>query len=222
MERSEFPHLNDSQFESVRKMGGMFGRDVLRGLASVTPAEQVERVHAFDTYERELIAHVQGNLQASVAEPKPVQPKPLRLAVPAFEGEKGENLQFWIREVEIAMRAGLISDQELRVVQPKRSCQELCVHAGDDVSWMLCILGTVQGKRELYEYVQEMHTLASSLVGNPLPEDVKTTVFMDGLKVGPARTQLFRVYASTMEEAIKIALQEEYSHKQAAYGLELC
>uniref|UniRef100_H3GQK7 Uncharacterized protein n=1 Tax=Phytophthora ramorum TaxID=164328 RepID=H3GQK7_PHYRM len=115
MERSEFPHLNDSQFEPVRKMGGIFGRDVFRGLASVMPAEQVERVNAFDTYERELIAHVQGNLQASVAEPKPVQPKRLRLAVPAFEGKEGENLHFWIREVEIAMRAGLISDQGLRV-----------------------------------------------------------------------------------------------------------
>ncbi|POM64797.1 Gag protein [Phytophthora palmivora] len=34
------------------------------------------------------------------------------------------------------------------------------------------------------------------------------TVFMDGLKVDPSRTQLFR-------EAIQIALQEEYSHRQA-------
>ncbi|KAI9992342.1 hypothetical protein PInf_017739 [Phytophthora infestans] len=50
---------------------------------------------------------------------------------------------------------------------------------------------------------------------NPLPEDVKTTVFMDGLKVGPARTQLFWVQATTLEEAIQIALQEDYSHKQA-------
>ncbi|KAG2920878.1 hypothetical protein PC116_g7243 [Phytophthora cactorum] len=38
---------------------------------------------------------------------------------------------------------------------------------------------------------------------------------MDGLRVGPARTQLFRMQASTMEEAIQTALQEEYSHKQA-------
>ncbi|GMF41754.1 unnamed protein product [Phytophthora fragariaefolia] len=37
---------------------------------------------------------------------------------------------------------------------------------------------------------------------------------MDGLRVGPARTQLCRVYANTMEEAIQIALQEEYSHRQ--------
>uniref|UniRef100_H3GZY1 CCHC-type domain-containing protein n=1 Tax=Phytophthora ramorum TaxID=164328 RepID=H3GZY1_PHYRM len=78
---TRFPRESQStptRFESVRKMGGIFGRDVLRGLASVTPAEQVERVNAFDTYERELIAHVQGNLQASVAEPKPLW-EPLRL-----------------------------------------------------------------------------------------------------------------------------------------------
>ncbi|KAG2866391.1 hypothetical protein PC114_g27945 [Phytophthora cactorum] len=38
---------------------------------------------------------------------------------------------------------------------------------------------------------------------------------MDGFWVGPARTQLFRVQASTLEEAIQVALQEEYSHRQA-------
>ncbi|POM69780.1 Pol protein [Phytophthora palmivora] len=54
-----------------------------------------------------------------------------------------------------------------------------------------------------------MRVLAASLVGNPLPEHIKVTVFMDGLKVGPSRTQLFRVHANTMEEAIQIALQGE-------------
>ncbi|POM63376.1 Hypothetical protein PHPALM_21237 [Phytophthora palmivora] len=38
---------------------------------------------------------------------------------------------------------------------------------------------------------------------------------MDGLKVGPSHTQLFRVHANTMEEAIQIAPQEEYSLRQA-------
>ncbi|KAG3004693.1 hypothetical protein PC121_g17362 [Phytophthora cactorum] len=72
-----------------------------------------------------------------------------------------------------------------------------------------------QGKRELYEYIQEMRALTASLGGNPLHEHIKVTVFMDGLRVGPARTQLFRVQASTLEEAIQVALQEEYSHRQA-------
>ncbi|POM72563.1 LOW QUALITY PROTEIN: Gag protein, partial [Phytophthora palmivora] len=47
-------------------------------------------------------------------------------------------------------------------------------------------------KRELQEYIQEMRVLAASLVRNPLPEHIKVTVFMDGLKVDPSRTQLFR------------------------------
>ncbi|POM71042.1 LOW QUALITY PROTEIN: Hypothetical protein PHPALM_12442 [Phytophthora palmivora] len=38
---------------------------------------------------------------------------------------------------------------------------------------------------------------------------------MDGLKVGPSRTQLVRVHANNMEEAIQIDIQEEYSHRQA-------
>ncbi|KAK1931789.1 hypothetical protein P3T76_012721 [Phytophthora citrophthora] len=38
---------------------------------------------------------------------------------------------------------------------------------------------------------------------------------MDGLRVSPARTQLFHVQASTMEEAMQVTLQEEYSHTQA-------
>ncbi|POM59607.1 Pol protein, partial [Phytophthora palmivora] len=49
MDRGEFPHLTDSQFESVRKMVGIFGGDALRSLAAATPAELVERIEAFDT-----------------------------------------------------------------------------------------------------------------------------------------------------------------------------
>ncbi|KAG3115999.1 hypothetical protein PI125_g5024 [Phytophthora idaei] len=59
-----------------------------------------------------------------------------------------------------------------------------------------------------------MRVLTASLVGNTLHEHIKVTVFMDGLRVGPARTQLFRVQASTLEEAIQVDLQEEYSHRQ--------
>lgn len=244
MDRSEFPRLNDSQYESVRKMGGIFGQDVLRSLAAATPAEQQERVTAFETYERGLIAHVRGSLEATMAAPQATRPKPVWLKVPAFEGKEGENLHFWVREVEIAMKAGLISDEPVRVAFALSNLGGRAKHwaytrettsPGCFASWaQLCeqlraaflpannefrqrsrFLACKQGKRELQEYAQEMRTLVASLAGNPLPEDVKTTVFMDGLKVGPARTQLFRVQATTMEEAIRIALQEEYSHKQA-------
>ncbi|POM58220.1 Gag protein [Phytophthora palmivora] len=107
MDRGGFPHLTDSQFESVRKMVGIFGGDALQSLEAATPAEQVERIEAFETYERGLIAHVQG-LQAPVAEMKPAQPKPLRLKVNPYEEKEGENLHLWIREVELAMDAAQI------------------------------------------------------------------------------------------------------------------
>ncbi|KAI9990655.1 hypothetical protein PInf_018212 [Phytophthora infestans] len=208
MDRSEFPRLNDSQYESVRKMGGIFGQDVLRSLAAATPAEQQERVTAFETYKRGLIAHLGGHDGRSPGN----QPKPVWLKVPAFEGKEGENLHFWVREVKIAMKAGLISDE------PVRLCEQLRVAflpANNEFRQRSRFLACKQGKRELQEYAQEMRTLVASPAGNPLPEDVKTTVFMNGLKVGPARTQLFRVQATTMEEAIQIVLQDEYSHKQA-------
>ncbi|POM70625.1 Gag protein, partial [Phytophthora palmivora] len=95
-------------------MVGIFGGDALRSLAAATPAEQVERIEAFATYEQGLIAHVQG-LQTPVAEMKPAQHKPLRLKVNPYEGKEGENLHFWVREVALAMDAALISTKRLQV-----------------------------------------------------------------------------------------------------------
>ncbi|POM75890.1 Gag protein [Phytophthora palmivora] len=214
MDRGKFPHLTDSQFGSVRKMAGIFGGDVLRSLAAATPAEQAKRIEAFGTYERGLIAHVQG-LQAPVAEMKLAQPK-----VNPYEGEEGENLHFWVREVELAMGSALISTERLRVAFAlsnlggrAKTWAAAFLPANYEYRQRSRFLACKQGKRELHEYIQEMRVLAASLVGNPLPEHIKVTVFMDGLKVGPSRTQLFRVHANTMEEAIQIALQEEYSHR---------
>ncbi|POM57658.1 Gag protein [Phytophthora palmivora] len=238
MDRGEFPHLTDSQFESVRKMVGIFGGDALRSLVAATPAE----LEAFDTYERGLIAPVK-RLQTPMAEMKPAQPKPLRLKVNPYEGKEGENLHFWVREVELAMDAALISTERLRVAFALSNlggraktwaytreattpgcfttwaqlCQQLraaFLPANYECRQCSRFLACKQRKRELHEYIQEMRVLAASLVGNPLPEHIKVTVFMDGLKVGPSHTQLFRVHANTMKEAIQIALQEEYSHRQ--------
>nr|AAV92917.1 gag protein [Phytophthora infestans] len=244
MDRNDFSHMNDSQFESVRKMAGIFGMEALQSLVVSTPAEQLERVNAFDAYEQSLIAHVRENLQAPAAEANPPHPKPIRLKVKPYEGKEGENLHFWVREVELAMDAALISTEQLRVAFALSNLSgrakswvytREATSPGCFTSWaQLCeqlraaflpanyeyrqrsrFLACKQGRRELHEYVQEIRELTASLVGNPLNEHIKMTVFMDGLRVGPARTQLFRVQASTLEEAIQVALQEEYSHRQA-------
>ncbi|POM75119.1 Gag protein, partial [Phytophthora palmivora] len=238
MDRGEFPHLTDSQFESVRKMVGIFGGDALRSLAAATPTEQVERIEAFDAAYRSRTGAV-----GPVAEMKPAQPKPLRLKVNLYEGKEREPPLLGQRS-ELAMDAALISTERRYVAFALSNLSERAkawaytreaTTPGCFTTWdQLCqqpraaflppnyeyrqrsrFLACKQGKRELHEYIQEMRVLAASLVGNPLPEHIKVTVFMDGLKVGPSRTQLFRVHANTMEEAIQIALQEEYSHRQA-------
>ncbi|KAG4037513.1 hypothetical protein PC123_g26923 [Phytophthora cactorum] len=244
MDRNDFPHLNDSPYESVRKLAGIFGMDALQSLVAATPAEQVERVNAFDTYERGLIAHVRGSMQPPMAEAKPSHQKPLRLKVNPYEGKKGENLHFWVREVELAMDAALISTEQLHVAFALSNL------SGRAKSWAYtreattpgCFASWAQLCEQLraaflpanYEYRQRSRSsrvnkesvsctntpkgCGSSLHPlweNPLHEQIKVTVFMDGLRVGPARTQLFRVQISTLEEAIQVALQEEYSHRQA-------
>ncbi|KAI9992437.1 hypothetical protein PInf_017846 [Phytophthora infestans] len=52
MDRNDFSLMNDSQFESVRKTAGIFGMEALQSLVVSTPAEQLERVNAFDAYEQ--------------------------------------------------------------------------------------------------------------------------------------------------------------------------
>ncbi|KAG3183434.1 hypothetical protein PC128_g14185 [Phytophthora cactorum] len=244
MDRNEFPHLNDSQYESVRKMADIFGMDALQSLVAATPVEQVERVNALDTYERGLISHVRGSMQPPMPEVKPSHQKPLRLKVNPYEGKEGENLHFWVREVELAMDTAQISTEQLRVAfslsnlsgRTKRwaytreattpecfaSWAQLCEQlraAFLPTNYEYCqrsrFLSCKEGKRELHEYIQKMRELTASLVGTPLHEHIMVTVFMDGLRVGPARTQLFGVQASTLKEAIQVALEEEYSHRQA-------
>ncbi|POM59258.1 Gag protein [Phytophthora palmivora] len=176
-------------------MVGIFGGDALRSLAAATPAEQAERIEAFDTYERGLIAHVQG-LQTPVAEMNPAQPKPLRLKVNPYEGKEGENIYFWVREVELAMDAALISTEQLRVAfalsnlggrakpwaytpeETSPDCfttwDQLCeqlrstfLPANYEYRQRSRFLACKQGKRELHEYIQEMRILVAALEGNP-------------------------------------------------------
>ncbi|KAG3130645.1 hypothetical protein PC128_g26702 [Phytophthora cactorum] len=48
-----------------------------------------------------------------------------------------------------------------------------------------------------------------------MDEATKVVTFMKGLRDGPAKTYLFREYPSTLEAAITLAMQEEFSLRQA-------
>ena len=79
-------------------------------------------------------------------------------------------------------------------------------------------LSTRQGKNELTDYVQEIRTLIAAMQLDSLPEVVCVTVFMEGLRTGVARTDVFRVHQSIFDEAVNVALYAEFKFKAARFG----
>ncbi|KAE9017459.1 hypothetical protein PR001_g14386, partial [Phytophthora rubi] len=72
-----------------------------------------------------------------------------------------------------------------------------------------------QGKHDVHAYAQRARYLVSNIVTNPIDEATKVVTFMKDLKDGPVKTYLFREYPSTLESAITLAMQEEFSLRQA-------
>uniref|UniRef100_H3H3Q1 Integrase catalytic domain-containing protein n=1 Tax=Phytophthora ramorum TaxID=164328 RepID=H3H3Q1_PHYRM len=72
-----------------------------------------------------------------------------------------------------------------------------------------------QGKHDVHAYAQRARYLVSNIVTNPIDEATKVVTFMKGLRDGPVKIYLFRGYPNTLEAAIALAMQEEFSLRQA-------
>ena len=58
----------------------------------------------------------------------------------------------------------------------------------------------------------------AAMQSEPLPETVYVKVFMEGLRTGAVRTEVFRVHPSTFEEEISIAQNAEPIFKSDRLG----
>jgi hypothetical protein len=72
-----------------------------------------------------------------------------------------------------------------------------------------------QIKRDIHAYAQLARYLVSCIVSQPIDDQTQVVAFMKGLVDGPIKTHLFREYPETLEDAISIALQEDFSLQQA-------
>uniref|UniRef100_H3GF65 Reverse transcriptase domain-containing protein n=2 Tax=Phytophthora ramorum TaxID=164328 RepID=H3GF65_PHYRM len=72
-----------------------------------------------------------------------------------------------------------------------------------------------QGKHDVHAYAQRARYLVLNIVTNPIDEATKVVTFMKGLRDGPVKTYLFREYPNTLEATIALAMQEEFSLRQA-------
>ncbi|CAI5714203.1 unnamed protein product [Hyaloperonospora brassicae] len=175
------------------------------------------------------------------------KPRPLKVDVKHFSGKEGETLILWIREIEMVMRSGLISVEHQRVSlaisKLDGRAREWALTCGTSIDLALStwdslkldllrffsppnqayrvrsrFLSTRQGNNELTDYVQELRTLMAAMQSDPLPETVCVTFFIEGLRTGAARTEVFRDHPSTFEEAVSIAQNAEHNFKSARLG----
>ncbi|KAE8909457.1 hypothetical protein PF005_g10252 [Phytophthora fragariae] len=170
---------------------------------------------------------------------RPIMAKPVKMSVPTFDGKDSDSHLFWVCEIEIGLSAGQIYGARAQVAFALSNLRE-SAHAwamaretatpGTFISWSFTeqelrstfLLANVayrhrssflrckQGMRSIQDYVMELHNLDSAMAGAPLSEDVKVTVFVDGVRMGPVPTELFRRQPKTSNEAVHIAMLEDH------------
>lgn len=233
-------HLSDLEWKAILGLSELIGeQQVLTLLRANNPAEHQRIAFNFIVKDNERLREKEKSNGH-----RPQQPKPLKLHVPLYKGGDSQNLPRWFVSVERAITAQQINDESLKVSfviskldGPARNWAEGCQLA--DPNCFLTYVGLKeslmetfqppksefraraeyldirQGKLDIHAYVQAARDLISCIVMDPMDEATKVTTFMKGLNDGPVRTQLFRAYPETLEEAISLVIQEDFSLKQA-------
>jgi hypothetical protein len=218
----------------VIAMLGNLSEDAQRAAARSFMLEEERALH------REALATALARPTAAPAAPRV---ETLKLAVSPFKGE-GEPLLRWLTELDIAIQARNIMDVHLQVsfamsvlggrartwAYGRKMADANCFASYEDFKRELReafeppksqfraraeFLALRQGKSDVHAYAQRARYLVSSIVTEPLAHETQVVTFMMGLNDGPVKTYLFREYPTTLENAIALAVQEDFSLKQA-------
>ena len=209
-----------------------------RDLAHVAPEANASAREAF----QEAISSSRSSSPINGSSPQ--RTPYLKIETSIYKGDERENLLRWFVEVEVALAARQISHDHLRVVfamsrlggrakswaygrimaQPdcfpsfsgfKTALQEAFEPPRCEFRMRARFLRLRQGKSSLHDYIQQARYLVASVVAEPIDGPTQVAVFLNGLNEGPVRTQLFREHPKTMEKAISLALEEDFSQRQA-------
>ena len=115
-----FPELSATQRRAYEKLKSLFGLDHIEFLMSQGSEVLLARIEAFMQYESYLIEQVQEHerssttryISAADSEPKA---RPLVVAVRTFEGKEGENLPFWVKQMEMSIDSALCLNEQQKV-----------------------------------------------------------------------------------------------------------
>ncbi|KAG2831442.1 hypothetical protein PC112_g7263 [Phytophthora cactorum] len=142
----------------------------------------------------------------------------LKLHVSNYVGKEGDPLLRWLVEVDTAIAARRIFEDPSKVAtyaEFKEELRQAFEPPKNEFRSRAEFLDQQQGKHDVHAYAQRARYLVSNIVINPMDEATKVVTFMKSLGDGPVKTYLFREYPSTLEAAITLAMQEEFSLRQA-------
>ncbi|POM71575.1 Reverse transcriptase [Phytophthora palmivora] len=238
--RADCPHLSDTEWEALQRLSTVIGEAAVASMLRTLPPTEQHGV-ALGFIMREQRDAVASKPVSPSVTPRAEH---LKLHVSSYMGREGETLLRWLVELDIAITARRIVDP-LSKVAFAMSClggrarswtygrrltdptyfstyeafkEELNLAfepPQKEFRSRAEFLDLQQGKQDVHAYAQRARYLVSNVVTNPIDEANKVVTFMKGLKDGPVKTYLFREYPSTLEAAITLAMQEEFSMRQA-------
>ena len=235
-ERENFLHLNDAEWGNVMELAVLLGeRAALSLFRDSSAAQQQASVRAY---------MLQKKPPLPPPSPRVVTERPLKVPISTYSGNEGENLPRWFLEIDMALNARQIEEDHQKVVfliaylggrarawafsnamlndrvfptyqalrqdllaafQPPKS----------EFRTRQTFLAIRQGKRSLYDYVQEARSLVADITQEPVDQATQVSVFLSGLRPGPVRSQLFRSYPASLDEAANMAMQEDFASRQS-------
>uniref|UniRef100_H3H215 Retrotransposon gag domain-containing protein n=1 Tax=Phytophthora ramorum TaxID=164328 RepID=H3H215_PHYRM len=238
--REDCPHLSEPEWEALQRLSTVIGEAaVATMLRTLSPTEQHGVALGFIVKEQRETA-----ARNSVSPSDTPRVESLKLHVSSYVGREGEPLLRWLVEVDTAIAARRIVDPLSKVAfamsclggrarswaYGRRLTDPTCFSTYEEFKEELKLafeppqnefrsraefLDVQQGKHDVHAYAQRARYLVSNIVTNPIDEATKVVTFMKGLRDGPVKTYLFREYPNTLEAAIALAMQEEFSLRQA-------
>ncbi|KAE8877894.1 hypothetical protein PF003_g38018 [Phytophthora fragariae] len=234
--REDCLHLADPEWEAPQRLSTVIGEAAVPTmLRTLSPTEQHGVALGFIMKEQRETA-----ARATVSTPSTPRVESLKLHVNSYVGREGEPLLRWLVEVDTAITARRIVDPLSKVAfamsclggrarswaYGRRLTDPTCFSAYEVFKEELRqafeppqnefrsraeFLDLQQGKHDVHAYAQRARYLVSNIVTNPIDEATKVVTVMKGLKDGLVKTYLFREYPSTLESAITLAMQEEFT-----------
>uniref|UniRef100_A0AAV1T964 CCHC-type domain-containing protein n=1 Tax=Peronospora matthiolae TaxID=2874970 RepID=A0AAV1T964_9STRA len=238
--RDGYSHLSDVEWDAVERMGSTMG---IHAVSVMLEALNRDAQHAtiakfiqneLDA-EREKVAllHQQGSQQAELLREQGAQqfellrqqqaaaggsmhsrrPETLKIDISKYRGVEEDSLLRWFVELDDAIRARRIDDGDMQVAFAQSNL------AGRAKTWAL---GLKLHDPYAFGSLEVFKSRLRQTFEPPRAEFRARTELLklkqgkrDGLADGPVKTHLFRLELDSLEQAISIAEQEDFSLRQA-------